>query len=178
MQRVNSLPFRSITLFLFTQEFAMKFHHIVEINDPLNPLIDSLTREQIWRGLVLRAENPKLFMPHLDRCELLERTENSVVRELHYGTLKIRDTVLYFRLDRIEYRVPPQADIPASSLTMSIQEPQPEYLQVRFDYDDGTVEAAGSMDGFYNEFRHSAYKEADLDTISLIRELAEDGKLD
>jgi hypothetical protein len=156
----------------------MKFHHIVEINDPLNPLIDSLTREQIWRGLVLRAENPKLFMPHLDRCELLERTENSVVRELHYGTLKIRDTVLYFRLDRIEYRVPPQADIPASSLTMSIQEPQPEYLQVRFDYDDGTVEAAGSMDGFYNEFRHSAYKEADLDTISLIRELAEDGKLD
>lgn len=155
----------------------MKFHHIVEINDPLNPLLESLTRAQVWRGLVLRAEQPGLFMPHLDHCELLGRTENSVVRELRYGTLKIRDTVVYFPQHRIEYRVPPQTDIPASSLTMSIEEPRADCLQVRFDYDDGTVESAGSMDGFYNEFRHSAYKEADLDTISLIRQLAQDGKL-
>jgi hypothetical protein len=156
----------------------MKFHHIVEINDPLNPLIDSLTRDQLWRGLVLRAEQPKLFMPHLDNCELLERSNDSVMRELQYGTLKIRDTVVYFPRDRVEYRVPPQTDIPASSLVMSIEEPQEGYLQVRFDYDDGTTEAAGSMDHFYNEFRHSAYKEADLDTIGLIRVMAEEGKLD
>lgn len=155
----------------------MKFHHIVVINDPLNPLIDPLSRNQVWLGLVLRAEQPKLFMPHLDRCELLERTEHSVGRELHYGTLKIRDTVVYYPSDKIEFQVPQQTDIPASSLTMSIEEPQAGYLQVRFDYDDGTVETAGSMDGFYNEFRHSAYKEADLDTIALIRELAENGKL-
>lgn len=156
----------------------MKFHHIVEINDPLNPLIEPLERAQVWRGLVLRAEQPNLFMPHLDRCELLERTELSVVRELHYGTLRIRDTVLYFPQDKIEYRVPSQPDIPASSLVVSILEPQDGSLLVRFDYDDGTVEAAGSMDGFYNEFRHSAYKEADLDTISLIRQLAQEGELD
>ncbi|MHA0111691.1 AtaL-like protein, partial [Klebsiella pneumoniae] len=41
----------------------MKFNHLIQINDPLNPLIDSLTREQLWRGLVLRAESPRLFMP-------------------------------------------------------------------------------------------------------------------
>lgn len=155
----------------------MKFHHIVEINDPLNPLADSLSREQVWRGLVLRAEQPNLFMPHLDRCDLLERTDNSVVRELHYGAVKIRDLVVYHPLDKVEYQVPQQPDIPASSLTMSIVEPQADYLHVRFDYDDGTTEGPGSMDAFYNEFRHSAYKEADLDTISLIRELAEAGKL-
>jgi hypothetical protein len=156
----------------------MKFHHIVEINDPLDPLIDTLERAQVWRGLVLRAEQPEIFMPHLDRCELLERSADSVTRELHYGALKIRDTVVYFPQDKIEYRVPQQPDIPASSLTVSIEEPQPGCLLVRFDYDDGTVEAAGSMDGFYNEFRHSAYKEADLDTVSLIRQLAQEGKLD
>jgi len=156
----------------------MKFHHIVEINDPLNPLIEPLEREQVWRGLVLRAEQPTLFMPHLDRCELLERNDDYVIRELHYGALKIRDTVVYFPLDKIEYRVPQQTDIPASCLTISIEEPQAGWLRVRFDYDDGTVEAAGSMDKFYNEFRHSAYNEADLDTIRLIRQLADEGKLD
>jgi len=33
----------------------MKFEHLIEINDPLNPLIDALTLEHRWRGLVLRA---------------------------------------------------------------------------------------------------------------------------
>ena len=43
----------------------MKFEHLVEINDPMNPLLDTLTREQLWHGLVLRAEQPKLFIPHV-----------------------------------------------------------------------------------------------------------------
>ena len=33
----------------------MKFEHLIEINDPLNPLIDALTVEQLWAGLVLSA---------------------------------------------------------------------------------------------------------------------------
>jgi hypothetical protein len=155
----------------------MKFHHIVEINDPLSPHIDPLSREQVWRGLILRAESPMLFMPHLDACELHGRTAASVARALRYGTLTISDTVIYYPQDKVEYRVPPQVDIPASSLIMSIEEPQTGVLLVRFDYDDGTLETAGSMDGFYNEFRHSAYKEADLDTISLIRRFAAEGRL-
>ena len=48
----------------------MKFEHLIEINDPLNPLMDTLTREQLWRGLVLHAESPKLFVPHLDECTI------------------------------------------------------------------------------------------------------------
>jgi hypothetical protein len=74
--------------------------------------------------------------------------------------------------------VPPQKDIPASSLCMSIEEPQAELFIVRFEYDDGMLEAASSVDAFYNEFRHSAYQESDIDTIRIIRQLAEDGELD
>jgi len=33
------------------------------------------------------------------------------------------------------------------------------------------------MDAFYNEFRRSAYQEADIDTIRIIRQLAEEGRL-
>ncbi|MBV8665195.1 MAG: DUF1857 family protein [Burkholderiaceae bacterium] len=155
----------------------MEFHHIVEVNDPLNPLIETLSREQLWRGLVLRAESPGMFMPHLDRCELGERSPSSVERTLHYGAVAIRDTVVYFPQERVEFRVPAQGEIPASSLVVSILEPQEGMLAVRFDYGDGATGGAGSMDSFYNEFRHSAYKEADLDTISKIRQLAEAGKL-
>lgn len=155
----------------------MQFHHLVEINDPLNPLIDTLTRAQVWRGLVLRAEQPGLFMPHLDRCELSERKTESVTRVLYYGKVSIRDTVVYYPGKRVEYWVPQQPDIAASKLTMSIEEPSEGHLLVRFEYEDSAGVTA-DVDAFYNEFRQSAYKEADIDTISLIRQLAAEGKLD
>lgn len=155
----------------------MQFHHLVEINDPLNPLIDTLTRAQVWRGLVLRAEQPELFMPHLDRCELSDRKTDSVSRLLHYGKVNVRDTVVFYPGKRVEYWVPQQADIAASKLTMSIEEPSEGHLLVRFEYEDSAFDAA-DVDAFYNEFRQSAYKEADIDTISLIRQLAAEGKLD
>lgn len=154
----------------------MQFHHLIEINDPLNPLIDPLSREQLWRGLVLRAEAPALFMPHLDRCDILARSASSLSRELRYGELVIRDEVSFTPLQEVRYQVPAQRDIPASHLTMSIEEPQPDVFYVRFEYDDGTPDTTGSMDAYYNEFRRSAYYEADLDTIRIIRKLAAEGR--
>jgi hypothetical protein len=156
----------------------MKFSHIIEINDPLNPLIDSLNRQQLWRGLVLRAENPMRFVPHLDHCVLLERSSASLTRELRYGTLTVRDLVTFLPQEQVHYQVPAQQEIPASSLTMSIIEPQHDLLAVRFDYEDGTTDEAGSMDAYYNEFRRSAYQESDIDTIRIIRQLASEGQFD
>jgi len=153
----------------------MQFEHLIEINDPLNPLIDTLTRDQLWRGLVLRAEAPKLFVPWLDECTLTSREENSVMRVLRYNDLHIHDTVTFVPQQSVHYIVPAQGDIPDSSLIVSIEEPQPDSLFVRFVYEGGKVE--DDMDAFYNEFRRSAYKEADIDTIKVIRQLAEEGRL-
>ena len=75
----------------------------------------------------------------------------------------------------MHYDVPAQKDIPASSLLITIEEPSPGALFVRFAYDTGTSE--DDMDAFYNEFRRSAYQEADIDTIRIIRQLAEEGRL-
>lgn len=156
----------------------MKFNHLVEINDPLNPLIDPLTREQLWQGLVLRAEAPQLFVPYLDECNLLGRSAGTLSRALRYGTLVVRDSVTFFPMQRVQYHVPAQPDIPASSLIMSIEEPQSSVFFVRFEYDDGSGESEGNADAFYNEFRRSAYEESDIDTIRIIRQLAQEGRLD
>jgi len=75
--------------------FDMKFNHLIVINDPLNPLIEPLTRNRLWQGLVLRAEQPMRFVPHLDQCDLLQRTGDVLQRELRYGTLVIRDEVTF-----------------------------------------------------------------------------------
>lgn len=155
----------------------MKFAHLVEINDPLNPLIDPLSREQLWRGLVLRAETPTAFVPYLDRCTILEKSELSVSRELQYGELVVRDRVTFLPQEQVVYHVPPQKDIPESRLTMTIEEPEPNIFFVRFEYDDGAGEVEDTAQAFYNDFRRSAYTESDIDTIRTIREMAEDGRL-
>ena len=74
--------------------------------------------------------------------------------------------------------MPEQTDIPASDLRMSIEEPQPGALFVRFEYDDHQDETESEEAAFYNEFRRSAYLEADIDTIRIIRQLAHEGQLD
>ena len=156
----------------------MKFEHLVELNDLNNPMILVITREQLWRGLVLRAEAPKLFVPYLDDASITERTEVSMTRTLRYGELLITDQVSLTHLEHVHYHVAAQKDIPQSSLRMTIEEPQEHALFVRFAYDDGNSAADDAANELYNEYRRSAYDEADVETVRLIREMAEQGRLD
>jgi hypothetical protein len=155
----------------------MKFNHLIQINDKLNPLVDPLTRAQLWRGLVLRAEVPKLFMEHLDDCRIFDKTPDGVSRELRYGNLTVCDTVTFLPLLQVHYQVPAQGEIGASNMRMRIEEPEPDALFVRFEYDMDQPEDATGEEAFYNEFRRSAYEAADIDTIRVIRELAAEQQL-
>jgi len=156
----------------------MKFEHLIEINDPLNPLIDPLTHEQVWRGLVLRAESPKLFVPYLDDCEIGARHEHGFSRRLRYGELVVDDEVVLEYPHRVRYEVAAQNDISASSLVMTIEAPDANSLYVRFQYDDGHDAATDAANAMYDDIRRSAYKESDIDTVHVIRELASVGRLD
>ncbi|MGI4936568.1 MAG: AtaL-like protein, partial [Janthinobacterium lividum] len=78
---------------------------------------------------------------------------------------------------QVHYHVPQQKDIPASDLKVTIEEPNPGALFVRFEYDDNNSAKEEPAEAFYNEFRRSAYQESDIDTIRVIREMAAAGSL-
>jgi hypothetical protein len=162
----------------FLEALHMKFEHLIQINDPLNPLIDTISIEQLWRGLVLRAENPTLFVPHLDECTIGERSSGSFERRLRYGDLVIDDVVHLTPLKEVRYEVPAQGDIAASSLVMKIEAPGEAVLLLRFCYDDGLGEHTDPANEMYDDFKRSAYQEADIDTVRILRQLAGEGKLD
>ncbi|MRV70999.1 DUF1857 family protein [Duganella sp. FT92W] len=156
----------------------MKFEHLIEVNDLLNPLLDEISHEQLWRGLVLRAEAPKLFMPQLDECDILDRDDTGFHRKLRFGELVVADRVVLEPMHRVRYLVDAQDEIGTSSLTMTIEIPQPGRLFVRFLYEDDHDAATDEVNKMYDEFRKSAYQENDIDTIRVLRELAEQGRLD
>ena len=156
----------------------MKFVHLIEINAADNPLIDPLSRDQLWRGLVLRAERQTLFVMALDACEITNRSELGISRTLQFGKLIVRDEVRFLPQQQVQYHVPQQNEIPASDLTMTIEEPETGALFVRFEYDDHKEASDDAEAEFYNNFRRDAYKESDIDTVRKIRELAMEGQLD
>jgi hypothetical protein len=152
------------------------FSHLVEINDLLNPLLDTLTREQLWSGLVRRAEDPAQFVIGLDSCRIVGRDGESLLRELQFGSLVVRDRVSFAPLQSVRYDVEAGENFPASTLVMRIEEPQPEHLFVHFEYSDQRPEPRGE-DFEALRVLHSAYKAADIDTIRGIRRLIAEGSL-
>ena len=116
-------------------------------------------------------------MPWLDECRILQRAEQSISRELRYGELVVRDEVRTVPQLQLWVHVPAQGDIADSTLAMTIEEPQQGHLFVRFDYDIGEAEPATGDAAFYEEYRRSAYVDADIETVRVIRQLAAEGRL-
>ena len=156
----------------------MKFEHLIEINHLNHPLTPVMSREQLWNGLVLRAEYPKLFIPHLDACVITSRELDSLTRSLQFGELHFHDRVQFDFLNGVHVRVPAQGDISESSMHMEIEEPGPGLLLVRFTYEDSHSAEQDLADALYDDYRRSAYVEADKDTIKLLREMHAIGRLD
>ena len=52
----------------------------IKVNgDPKEP---KLTRDLVWRGLVMKAENPLPFVPVITKCTVRERGPDRLVREI------------------------------------------------------------------------------------------------
>lgn len=153
----------------------MHYEHLLQINDPNDPQIEPLTREQLWLGLVARAERPQYFLIGLDECQIVERTTDTLRRQMRFGTTQVRDRVAYESPVQVRFDVEPTQELSGARLTIRIEEPQPGELFLRFVYTLQTTpdDAVSELD----EYRKSAYRSADIDTVRMIRQLASTGIL-
>jgi hypothetical protein len=159
----------------------MRYEHLVEVNDPRVPLLPLLTRAQLWRGLVRRAEQPWEFVLGLNGATVHARSHEGAVatltRTLDFGSFVVHDRVLLTPLEQTRIETEAAAGFPASSLTIRIEEPHPQRLYLRFVYESAAVDGQGELDAVTVGLRNQAYEQADIDTVGRIRELAEQGLL-
>ncbi|MGF6536684.1 MULTISPECIES: SRPBCC family protein [Paraburkholderia] len=154
----------------------MNFEHLIQINDPLNPFVEAMTREQLWEGLVLRAEQPQLFVLGLDTCTILSRTGDTLERELHYGQATVRDRVTLLANQSVRYDILATESHVGGSLTMTIEQPDELQLFLRFEYTT-TLPVSDDEDARQTqEIVKSAYRESDIDTVRLIRQYVQGNK--
>src|SRR5882724_3537150 len=113
----------------------MHFEHLVQINDPLMPLLDPLSRGQLWRGLVRRAEQPTRFVLGLEGATIETRIERKeaveLTRTLDFGSFRVNDRVVLTPMTSSVTHVAACALFAASRLIIRIEEPQPEMFYLR-----------------------------------------------
>jgi hypothetical protein len=153
----------------------MQFEHLIAITDPANPLVVPLNREQLWQGLMERVENPLPFLPGLESCTVVERTSQGLLRELNFGPATIHDRVTMAEAHWVRFDIVASATHAGGALTITIEEPQPGFLFLRFAYRTTLASTPDSEDRAYVEYVKSAYHQSDLDCVRIIRTLAAEG---
>lgn len=153
----------------------MNFEHLIAINDPHNPLVVPLTRDQVWSGLLHRIENPVPFLPGLETCTIVERCADYLLRDLDFGPAMIRDRVTMADREWVRFDILPDDQHAGGSLSITIEEPEPGFLFLRFAYATTFASAPNSEERAYIDYIKSAYHQSDIDCVRIIRTLAAGG---
>lgn len=153
----------------------MNFEHLIQINDPANPLIESLSRAQLWQGLVHRVEDATPFLPGLERCTVIERHADHLLRRLDFGAASIHDKVTLLEMHWVRFDILPSEQHAGGSLTITIEEPEDGTLFLRFAYTTTFGSDPNSEERAYIDYIKSAYHQSDLDCVRIIRTLAAGG---
>ena len=65
----------------------------VDVNPP--GVTPALTQEQVWRGLMMKAENAVLFVPRMQACTVLERWSDGLLREVVNDGHRFREKITF-----------------------------------------------------------------------------------
>lgn len=153
----------------------MNFEHLIQINDLQNPLIVVLSRDQLWQGLLHRVEDATPFLPGLESCTIIERHADHLLRKLDFGPAIIEDRVTLSEQQWVRFDIVPSEQHAGGSLTISIEEPEPEALFLRFAYTTSFGTNPNSEERAYIDYIKSAYHQSDIDCVRIIRTLAAGG---
>lgn len=156
---------------------SMRFEHLIEINDPGLPHVQPFSREQLWTGLMLRVSEPQQFPLGPDRidCEPSGDEAGQVKRTLHFGGIQVTDTVHARAGEAVVFVPDPHGDSTPVKLTITIEEPAPATLILRFIYE--SMEPPSEEESFYDGFRQSAWLENDRDMVRTLRQWLAEGRL-
>lgn len=157
----------------------MQFEHLIRISPADSSQAPMLTRQQLWQGLVLRAELPMQFDENITSARIVAREGRVWQREITFGSLVVNERIELEEAQEVRYYAQASASHPGGSRIMRIEEPEPGVLFVRFIYDMSALVANASEAELARllPYVKSAYQQADMDTAERIIELIVTGQL-
>jgi hypothetical protein len=129
-----------------------------------------LNRQQVWEGLVRKAENAVPYVEAIKRCDVIEQKPNRLIREVELGGETLRELILFFPQERVEFvRLSGHAK---GQIKNIIEEDEVGNLFLRFTFDivlDGE-EPGSATEKEFAAGMEQAYLDAVRTTLRRIRE--------
>ena len=67
--------------------------HSIEVNPENSKPV--LTREDVWRGLVMKAENALPFVPGMTKCDVVERGNDWLLRDVEFKGQAFQEKITF-----------------------------------------------------------------------------------
>ena len=153
--------------------------HATAVNDPAarggGP---KLTRSQVWRGLVLKAENPVPFLEAMSACAVAARGEHWLVRDFTLRGEDMQERVVFEPERRVVFERTKGSAM--GTVTNEIVEREDGELELRFGFSlevDGLAHGSAE-EAAYAERMSRSYFEGVASTLAEIRRRVAAGELD
>jgi Domain of unknown function (DUF1857) len=150
----------------------IELSHSVLVNDPADPESPVLTRDDVWEGLVMKAENALPFVPKMEKCDVVERRENFVLRDIRFGGDDLREAVTLTPKTKVQFhRVQGRV---LGDITNEILENSSGELELKFSFAlqiEG-VESGSAEEQQYEANMKDAYMGAVVATLGAIRQMS------
>ncbi|KAH0566053.1 hypothetical protein GP486_000546 [Trichoglossum hirsutum] len=152
----------------------------VSINSPsANP---TLTKDEVWSGLMKKARRPQDYVPVINHCELLSEDENGLLRDVDIQPGKFmpggltREKVTWVKKIRVDYVM--QGDKPQTITNILSEGPAPGELYLTFSYElERDVEPGSAEEAaVWENIRAGAQKSVE-GALKAIRQKKVDGLL-
>jgi hypothetical protein len=62
-----------------------------------------LSRSEIWKGLVMKAENALPFVPGMAKCDVVERTANGLIRDIVFRGEDAREKITFHPEEKVVF---------------------------------------------------------------------------
>jgi hypothetical protein len=149
----------------------IELSHSVPVSDPSDPDAPVLTRDDVWEGLVMKAENALPFVPKMEKCVVVEQRENFILRDIRFGGDDLREAVTLTPKTKVEFRRVEGRVL--GVITNEILESPSGDLELKFSFAleiDG-VDPGSREEREYEETMRDAYMGAVGATMNAIRQM-------
>lgn len=134
----------------------------------------ALTPEQVWAGLVMKAENAVPFVPGMDDCRVVERFDGGLVRDVSFRGNAMRERVFFDAPVQVRFE---RVGGPKTWVTNVISEsPMGPLLVFTFGVTFEGVAEGSAQERQRGDEMKQAYVAAVGATLRTVRELASAGQ--
>lgn len=132
-----------------------------------------LTRDHIWEGLVMKAEDATPFVEVMDKCRVLERGDRYLRREIEINGTKAQERVTFFPKHMVVFE-PLESD---GLIKNDIEEDAHGHLSIRFTFALEVPKDENLSAQNYAQRMEKNYTAAVETTLATIRAFVKEGKL-